>query len=296
MHPSVPRRAVRLVLALATTASLLAFPSIAAAAPKGTGVTFTLAPLIDTVSPNMSGAFQAVIRNAGPATLTHATFTATLDGATVDSVPAACSMDLTCDLGKLTAGDERTLLFVVTAPGSGGSIAINATLLVDAGQDNPSKDAFLDRHANISVNASRAFFGTWHGAGSALSGGITSSHQAASVKVPAVSFAYAAKLTEDSSAVCGKAGIGNAVDLQFADGEAVSPYLKVTVKYDSAARGDRTPANVKVVHRADDGTCNFLVKGCTTAGCYTAKWKGSGAHKKLVIEALLPHNGIVKGF
>ncbi|HET8776404.1 MAG TPA: hypothetical protein VFN76_01975 [Candidatus Limnocylindria bacterium] len=277
-------------------ASLLALPSLASAAPKGSGVSFTVTPLIDTVSPNMNGAFEAVIRNAGPATLTHATFTATLDGAAVGSVPAGCSMDLTCELGKLAAGDARTLRFVVKAHGSGGSVTIDATLLVDAGRGNPSMDAFFDRRANIAVNASSSFFGTWHGAGNALNGAISSGHQAASVNVPAVSFDYAATLAEATRAVCGKTGIGNAVDLQFADGEVVSPFLKVAVSYDSAARGDRTPSNVKVVHRSDDGTCTFLVKGCATAGCYTAKWKGSGAHKKLVIEVLLPHNGIVKGF
>jgi hypothetical protein len=116
------------------------------------------------------------------------------------------------------------------------------------------------------------------------------------VSVPAVGFAYPAELSEASGKVCGEQGIGQAVDMQFANGQSVLPnLLTVTVKYDATARGNRTPGNVGFVHLADNGACTTLVKGCATSGCFNAFWEGSGAGKKLVIVALLPSNGLGKG-
>jgi hypothetical protein len=292
MHPSVPRP-IRLVLVLATIASLLALPSLASAAPKGSGIQFTVTPLNTAVSPGMSAAFQVFVKNGGSATLTHATLTATASGA-VASPPAGCSASLVCDLGTLDSGAERTLVFVVAAPSS-GDVTLEARLQVDAGSGNPSQDAGL-KDAKISVNTSGAFFGTWHEANASLTGSIASDHQSALVSVPAVGFAYPAELSEASGKVCGEQGIGQAVDMQFANGQSVLPnLLTVTVKYDATARGNRTPGNVGFVHLADNGACTTLVKGCATSGCFNAFWEGSGPSKKLVIVALLPSNGLGKG-
>jgi hypothetical protein len=292
MHPSVPRP-IRLVLVLATIASLLALPSLASAAPKGSGIQFTVTPLNTAVSPGMSAAFQVFVKNGGSATLTHATLTATASGA-VASPPAGCSASLVCDLGTLDSGAERTLVFVVAAPSS-GDVTLEARLQVDAGSGNPSQDAGL-KDAKISVNTSGAFFGTWHGANASLTGSIASDHQSALVSVPAVGFAYPAELSEASGKVCGEQGIGQALDMQFANGQSLLPnLLTVTVKYDAEARGNRTPGNVGFVHEADNGDCTFLVKGCATAGCFNASWEGNGPSKKLVIVALLPSNGLGKG-
>jgi hypothetical protein len=292
MHPSVPRP-IRLVLVLATIASLLALPSLASAAPKGSGIQFTVTALNSAVSPNMSAAFQVFVKNGGSATLTHATLTATASGA-VTSLPAGCTSALVCDLGTLSSGSERTLVFVVAAPSS-GEVTLDAQLQVDAGSGNPSQDAG-SKDASINVDASDAFFGTWHGANASLTGAIKSDHQSASVSVPAVGFAYPAELSEVSGKVCGEQGIGQAVDMQFANGQSVLPnLLTVTVKYDATARGNRTPGNVGFVHLADNGACTTLVKGCATSGCFNAFWEGNGPTKKLVIVALLPSNGLGKG-
>jgi hypothetical protein len=292
MHPSVPRP-IRLVLVLATIASLLALPSLASAAPKGSGIQFTVTPLNTAVSPGMSAAFQVFVKNGGSATLTHATLTATASGA-VASPPAGCSASLVCDLGTLDSGAERTLVFAVAAPSS-GDVTLEARLQVDAGSGNPSQDAGL-KDAKISVNTSGAFFGTWHEANASLTGSIASDHQSALVSVPAVGFAYPAELSEASGKVCGEQGIGQAVDMQFANGQSVLPnLLTVTVKYDATARGNRTPGNVGFVHLADNGACTTLVKGCATSGCFNAFWEGSGPSKKLVIVALLASNGLGKG-
>lgn len=292
MHLSLPRP-VRIVFVLATIASLLAIPSVASAAPKGSGIAFTVTPLNSAVSPNMAAAFEVFVRNGGSATLTHATLTAEASGA-VTSRPAECSAALVCDLGTLTSGSERTLLFVVTAP-SAGSATLTARLQVDAGSGNPSQDS-LTRSGATSVNQSVAFFGTWHGANAALTGAIASGHQISSVSVPAVSFAYPAELSEASGKVCGSQGIGQALDMQFAAGQSVLPdFLVVTVKYDAEARGNRTPGNVGFVHQADNGSCTTLVKGCLTAGCFNAWWEGTGPDKLLVLEARLGSNGLGKG-
>ena len=66
MHPSVPRR-IRIVLVLATIASLLALPSFASAAPKGSGLTVVVNELTPVISPNMDGAFDVVVTNGGNA-------------------------------------------------------------------------------------------------------------------------------------------------------------------------------------------------------------------------------------
>jgi hypothetical protein len=292
MHPSVPRP-IRIVLVLATIASLLALPSLASAAPKGSGIQFTVTALNGEISPNMAGAFEVFVRNGGSATLTHATLTATPSGA-VTSAPAECNAALVCDLGTLASGDERTLLFVVTAP-STGAATLTALLQVDAGGGNPSRDADT-KGDSIPVNENGSFFGTWHGANAALTGAIASGHQTASVSVPAVSFAYPAELSEASGKVCGQQGIGQAIDMQLANGQSVLPnLLTVTVTYDATARGNRTPGNVGFVHQADNGDCTTLVKGCLTAGCFNAFWDGNGPDKKLVVVALLASNGLGKG-
>jgi hypothetical protein len=241
----------------------------------------------------MAAAFQVFVRNGGSATLTHATLTATASGAAM-SPDTECTAALVCDLGTLASGDERTLLFVVAAPSSGG-VTLTARLQVDAGSGNPSQDAGL-KSATINVDTSTAFFGTWHGANASLTGAIASGHQTASVSVPAVDFAYPAALSEASGKVCGEQGIGQALDMQFANGQSVLPdLLTVTVKYDDEARGNRTPGNVGFVHDPDNGPCTTLVKGCLTAGCFNAFWEGNGPTKKLVIVALLASNGLGKG-
>jgi hypothetical protein len=292
MHPSVPRP-IRTVLVLATIASLLALPSLASAAPKGSGIEFTVTASSDEVSSNMAAAFHVFVRNGGSATLTHATVTATPSGA-VTSAPAECTAALVCDLGTLASGAERTLLFVVAAPSS-GAVTLLAKLQVDAGSGNPSQDAGT-KADSVSVNESGSFFGTWHGANASLNAAISSDHQSASANVPAVGFAYPAELREASGKVCGEQGIGQALDMQFANGQSLLPnLLTVTVKYDAEARGNRTPGNVGFVHEADNGDCTFLVKGCATAGCFNASWEGNGPSKKLVIVALLPSNGLGKG-
>jgi hypothetical protein len=295
MRPSVPKP-IRLMIVLATIASLLSLPSAAAAAPKGSGVVFEIVRLTPAVSPSMDAAFEVFIRNGGKATLNHAVLTTSVTGATVESVPAGCNATtLVCDLGTLSAGDQRTLRFVVGASETAGSIDIVADLRVDAGGANPSLDAFTKRGA-IAIDASSTFFGGWQRAGNALSGGINNGHQSSSVSVPPVGFDYPAALAEDTGRVCGQRGIGTALDLTFANGDPVSPFLTVTVTYDAEVRGNRTPGNVSFVHENDDGECTFLVSGCETAGCFNAFWDGNGPDKNLVVVALLASNGRGKGF
>lgn len=294
MHPSVPRR-IRIVLVLATIASLLALPSFASAAPKGSGLTVVVNELTPAVSPNMDGAFDVVVTNGGNASLTHATLTVSAAG--VKSRPAECNANLVCDLGTLVSNDIRSLRFVVGA-GTGGTIFIRADLQVDAGTGNPSQDA-KPAEGTITVDTTGTLFGAWQGAGDPVDSDenafIANDHQTAAVTVPAVAFDYAAKLTMTDQRVCGEKGIGQAVDLQFADGKTVSGFLTVKVTYDATTRGNRTPGNVSFVHDPDIGDCTTLVKGCLTAGCFNAWWEGNGPAKLLVIEARLASNGLGKG-
>lgn len=297
MHPSVPRP-IRIVLVLATIASLLAIPSLASAAPKGSKLSVAVTALTPEVSPSMDGAFDVVVTNGGNASLTHALLTVTSTGGTVKSADASCNADLICDLGTLASKDVRTLRFVVGAPAT-GSVVLNADLQVDAGSGNPSQDA-TDGTATITVNESEAFFAAWQGAGDPLEledekAAIDNGHQRASVVVPAVVFDYAAQLTMNNERVCGERGIGQAVEMHFANGMPVEGFLTVTVKYDAEVRGNRTPGNVGFAHDPDNGPCTPMVKGCLTAGCFNAWWEGTGPDKLLVIEARLASNGLGKG-
>ena len=294
MHPSVPRP-IRTVLVLATIASLLALPSLASAAPKGSGLTVVVNELTPVISPNMDGAFDVVVTNGGNASLTHAMLTVTADGVT--SRPPACDSNLVCDLGTLVSKDVRSLRFVVGASAA-GTVPIRADLQVDAGRGNPSQDAKPGEGA-ITVDTTGTLFGGWQGAGDPIdtdeNAFIANGHQSAAVTVPAVAFDYAAKLTMADQRACGEKGIGQAVDMQFADGEPVSGFLTVKVTYDAETRGNRTPGNVGFVHEADNGDCTVLVKGCLTAGCFNAWWEGTGQDKLLVVEARLASNGLGKG-
>ena len=293
MHPSVPRP-FRILLVLATIASLLALPSLASAAPKGSKLTVVVTALTPQVSPNMDGAFDVVVTNGGNASLTHAALSIT--ASTVKSAPASCNADLVCDLGTLVAKDVRTLRFVV-GTGDDGSVGLRADLQVDAGSGNPSEDA-TSGQSSITVNTSDSFFAAWQTAGDPLddeNAEVNNGHQNALVTVPGVDFDYAALLTMNDDRVCNEKGIGQALDMHFANGRTVSGLITVTVKYDDEARGNRTPGNVGFVHDPDNGPCTTLVKGCLTAGCFNAFWEGNGPTKKLVIVALLASNGLGKG-
>ncbi|HJP70108.1 MAG TPA: hypothetical protein VJ975_00110 [Candidatus Limnocylindria bacterium] len=279
---------------LATIASLLALPSLASAAPKGSKLTVEVKPLTPAVSPNMDGAFDVVVTNGGNATLTHATLTVTADGVTVR--PESCDATLVCDLGTLVSKDVRSLRFVVGDVTE--AVSITARLQVDAGTGNPSQDA-KPGEGTITVDNTGLLFAGWQGAGDPVDtdehASITNSHQSAEITVPAVGFDYAARLAMADERVCGERGIGQAVEMHFADGQEVSDFLTVTVKYDAATRGNRTPGNVGFVHDPDIGGCTPMVKGCLTAGCYNAWWEGTGQDKLLVVEARLASNGLGKG-
>lgn len=293
MHPSVPP-SIRVVVVLAAIASLLAFPALTSAAPKGSGVAFDVRALIQKVSTNQAAAFEVSAVNNGSASLTHATLVPEVTGGALATLPAGCGgTPVTCDLGTLSSGDSRTLVFVVTAGQSAGSTAFTATLLVDAGGNNPSVDEFM-KTATVAVSNSPTFFGRWQSAGGPFGGSVGGGHQTATATVPAVGFAYRGTIEEVTGPVCGIAGIGNGVAMSLADNEPVDPFITVTITYDAEARGNRTPGNVNVIH---DGNCDQpLVSGCDSAGCFNARWEGNGRNKLLVVEALLPHNGIVKGF
>jgi hypothetical protein len=300
-----------MLVALATAAALLSLPASAAGAPRGTNATFTVTPLIEAVSTGQPGAFDVFVSNDGKATFTHTTFTGVLSSGAVLSAPAGCSIGGTivlCDLGKLAAGATATRRIVVGAPAAAGELSLAGTLTIDAAGNNPkasSRDTFSAGGA-IGVRSDADFFGRWQAAhGASLSfatAGVGGDNgQSTTVDVPPVGFDYPATVAETSDEiVCDGSeieGFGETVVLGIASGQAVDPYLIVTMTYDKATASGRTPHTVSVVHQRDDGTCQFPPRDCdeNEGFCFDAFWQGSGFHKKLVIEMQLPTNGRGRG-
>ena len=310
MNAHIPR-SIRAAIVLATAAAVLAIPFQVAAAPKGTRATFTVTPLIAAVSVGQPGAFEVFVRNDGPATFTHATLTGVAAGGSLASAPSGCTgsgPNVTCQLGKISKGQSRTLVLVFGAPAAAGSLNLNATLRVDAGSGNPSassEDVF-NRSAALSVRNDPDFFGRWqqaHNAAVSFTTGALggANHQSTSVVVPPVGFGYAANVEEiDDDIVCDGnpvGGIGQAVEMTVANGQAVNPYLEVKLTYDKTAADGKTPSTIEVVHQRDDGTCEFPPRDCddNEGFCYDAKWSGHGSSKKLIVTVQLPTNGRAKG-
>ena len=302
---------LRILVAIAMAAAVLGIPASAAAAPRGTKASFTVTPLIAAVSTGQPGAFDAFVSNNGTSTFTHATFVGVLSTGTVLSAPAGCTVGVavvSCDLGKLSAGASASRRIVVGAPAAAGTLTMEGTLSIDAAGNNPkasSRDTFVAGGA-IGVRSDANFFGRWqtaHGASvSFATAGVGGSNgQATLVDVPPVGVDYPATVEETGDeVVCGGSeidGFGKTVVLSVANGQAVFPYLTVTMTYDKTTANGRTPYTVGVVHQRDDGTCQFPPRDCEEheGFCFDAFWEGYGYHKKLVIEMQLPSNGRGRG-
>ena len=310
MVPSTSKR-VRIIAVLAAAISILTLAFPVAAAPRGTRATFTITPLIATVSGGQIAAIDVFARNDGQGTFTHATFVGTATAGTIADAPDGCAIagaTVTCSLGKLFSGESAALRILARAPNAAGTVTLSGVLTVDAGGDNSSassRDTFRAQ-ASIGVRTDPEFFGSWQPAHSntrtfatrGIGGGNT---QSTAVEVPPVEIAYPATIEETNAAiVCSGhpiGGFGKTVILTVANGDEVDPYLTWTMKYAKDAVGSRTPWTVSVVHQRDDGTCEFPPRGCHyhEGFCFDAFWQGYGDHKKLVIEMQLPANGRGRG-
>ncbi len=301
MHPSLPKS--RIVLALATTAALLASPMPSLGA-KGAALTADFTALIGAVSPNGQMAFSASFENPGPSNIAHLRFDGSVPGATFVSGTAPCQANgpgVGCALGNLAAGRSVKLTLLFNAPSSSGILTLDGAFSGDAGQNNSGaakRDTWTDPSVvNVTVNGSGDFFGSWqrsHGGQqtfqtSAISG---NNHQSTRVVVPAVTGDYPATINEVIGDVtCGTSAVGQAVDLSIANGAPVEPYLQVTLRLDAVAAEGRTPSSIGLLH-----DCEPVPAGCrkSVAPCYDASWERNGRDKVLVIVVQLPSNGRLK--
>lgn len=306
-------RPIRMLLVLATAATLLSMPALAAAGgkPRGTTATITIAPRIALVSVGGNAAFEITFTNNGNGTLTHPRFVGTAAGGDFVSGDTGCSgagADVTCTFDKLKKG--RSIVFtVVFETSDAGTLQLDGTMRVDSGRGNPnaaSKDTFT-ASASVDVTSSPEYFGSWQPAHSATktfaTGGTGSGNaQSTSVEVPPVGVAYPAIVSESGAPmICDGVvieGFGQAVDLSIANGDPVSPHLTLTLTYKKSAIGWIDADDVAFVHQDDAGNCSYPPRGCNSHNdgfCFDAKWKGHGWHKKLVITVELQHNGRGKG-
>ncbi|CAN5493347.1 hypothetical protein BH23CHL10_BH23CHL10_06910 [soil metagenome] len=310
MHPSFPK-GLRLVLVLATTAALLAFP-IPALGAKGAELTADVNAPITTVSTDGLMAFNATFTN-GNSTIAHLRFdgalrvgdtdTAALADATFDEGTAPCDgggATVQCDLGNLAGYATVSLTLYFIAPSSDGVLTFHGSFSGDAaqGKDGSAKvDTWSDRE-RVTVNGSGDFFGSWQRSHSgqqtlqtkAISG---NNHQSTQVKVPGFGEDYAASISEtDDPTTCNGSvidGVGQAVDLSIADGADVA--LVVTLRLDAVAAQGQTPGSIGLLH-----DCDPIPSNCRkNAGfCYDASWERNGRDKVLKVVVQLPHNGRLK--
>lgn len=303
MHPSFPK-SLRLVLVLATTAALLAFPASALGA-KGANLTADFDALIGAVSPNGQMAFSASFDNPGPSTIAHLRFDGSVPGATFVSGTAPCMVNgagVGCDLGNLAAGGSVKLTLLFNAPSSSGILAFNGAFSGDAGQDNlgaAKRDTWTDPTVvKVTVDGSGDFFGSWqrsHGGERTYQTAAVSviNHQSTQVKVPRFGEDYAASISEtDDPTMCNGAvinGVGQAVDLSIADGADVA--LEVTLRLDAVAAEGRAPGSIGLLH-----DCELVPADCrkNVAPCYDASWERNGRDKVLKVVVQLPSNGRLK--
>ena len=298
MHPSFPK-SLRTALVLTTTAALLAFP-IPALGAKGVDLTADIEALIETVSPGGQVAYRATFDNTGTSTVAHLRFDGTLPGASFVSATGPCSGDgsaVGCDFGNLASGASVTLTAFFTAPSSDGMHTFEGAFSGDAGQGNgqAAKDDTWSKSVPVTVDASGDFFGSWqrsHGQSVTFQTQTISvnNHQSTGVVVPAFAGDYAATIREvEDTETCDIDGIGQAVDLDIANGEPID--LEVTLRLDAVAAEGRTPGSVGLLH-----DCQPVPSNCrkNAAPCYDASWERNGRDKILVIEVQLPSNGRLK--
>jgi Tfp pilus assembly major pilin PilA len=298
MHPSFPK-SLRIVIVLATTAALLAFP-IPALGAKGVDLTADIDALIETVSPGGQTAYRASFDNTGTSTIAHLRFDGTLPGGTFVSATGPCGgggSAVGCDFGNLASGESVTLIAFFTASSNGGVLTFNGAFSGDARQNNQgaAKDDTWQGSVKVTVDASGDFFGSWqrsHGKEvtfqtQTISG---NNHQSTRVDVPAFVGDYPASIREvEDATTCGIDGVGQAVDLDIAGGEPID--LTVTLRLDAVAAEGRTPGSVSVLH-----DCEPVPSNCqkNAAPCYDASWERNGRDKILVIKIQLPSNGRLK--
>lgn len=301
-------RSARLAIVVAVSAALLASPMTTLAHGWGGGYRADLDvnALIGTVSGGQDVAFDVVLRSDGSDPFDNVKLSLAAPGGTFVSGPAGCSgsgATATCQLGKLRAGKTLTLRFVFSAPASAGTLKLTAELKHKSWH---WWKTVLEASGSASVVNDPNFFGGWQSAHvtsvSFATGTGSDNGQTSQVVMPPTGFGYPAQLAElDGAIVCGSkvySGFGDAVDMTFANGQEVEPFLTLTLTYNKDAIGWRDADRIKFVHQRDDGTCQFPPRGCNKWNdgfCFDAWWSGHGHSKKLTIRVELPSNGRGKG-
>lgn len=304
-RPSSRRQFLAVAVTLAAVLGALPFQS-ALAAPRGTQAAASILPLLGVVSAGQTAAFDATLTSSGTATLANLRFDGSVsNGAQVLSANAPCAIDgpdIHCTLPSLAGGASLTVRVLVTAPAGAGQLQFAGAFSAEGGRSNPggSVDTW-PASASLAVSNSADLLSRWQQA----HGSITlptvghADEQLTKVSVPPVGYGYAALVRHgDDAIVCGAetiAGIGQTVTAAIAGGS--SP-IRLEIAYDRDVLDRTTPSTIEVVHQLDDGTCEFPPRNCRShAGfCYDAKWQGSGANKKLVLQVQLPHNGKARGY
>lgn len=307
MRLRMPRH-VRLLVVLATAAAILITPLTALAHGGGhqQRADLKVTPLIGTVSGGQPVAFDVVLRSDGSDPFDDVRLSLSAPGGTLVSAPPGCTgsgSTASCQLGKLKSGQTRTLRFTFSAPASAGTLKLTAEL---KHKSHWSWKTVLKASGSASVVNDPEFFGGWQAAHtttvSFATGTGSGNGQTSQVVMPPTGFGYPAQLAElDEAIVCGTKvyqGFGDAVDMTFANGEKVEPFLTLTLTYTKDAIGWRDEHKIKFVHQRDDGTCQFPPRGCNKWNdgfCFDASWSGHGSSKKLTIRVELPSNGRGKG-
>jgi hypothetical protein len=295
------------MVALSTTVAILSTPfSVLAHGGGYSSADLDVTPLIGTVSGGQPVAFSVVLKSDGSDPFDNVKLSLSAPGGTLVSAPSGCSgsgSSASCQLGKLYAGKTRTLQFIFTAPAAAGTLKLTAELKHKVWG---YWKTVLKASGTASVVNDPDFFGGWQTAHatsvSFATGAGSGNGQTSQVVMPPTGFGYPASLAElDEAIVCGSKvyqGFGEAVDMTFANGQEVEPFLTLTLTYKKDAIGWRDVYKIKFVHQRDDGTCQFPPRGCNKWNdgfCFDAWWSGYGSSKKLTIRVELPSNGRGKG-
>ncbi len=191
-------------------------------------------------------------------------------------------------------------------------MTFTATFSSDARQNNvkaAKRDTWGPLSDTATVDASAEVFGRWQEPhGSLTFPSVGGAFQSTTVDVPAVGNGYAALVQHrneivECTNVTDLTGLGLAVDLAVNNGN--SP-VTVTIAYSSEATGNTPPTQIGIVHQHsvgpdDEGVCVFPVRGCAANaghpdGCFDVTTQGNGKNRTVIVTALLPHNGRIKGF
>jgi len=307
------QRSLRALVAILTLAALLSLP-LQAFGAKGAGLTASVDTLSSKVTVNQLVAWRVTFNNSGKSAISGLQFTGSVAGPG-QAVPAdfywatppcdGADQFASCSFGTLPAGGNLNLVFVFEALVT-SNLTFSGTFSAEAKNGTPGakQDTWATGQSEpVDVRGTdEEFYGGWQveGVDTTLGFAVNGASQKSALFVPAVDDQYWVAFGHINANVdCGSTtytGYGLAVDLSVNNGD--SP---VSVIIDFAPQPGLNASTVQIVHKLDDGTCEFPPKvvGCATSGltlCYEPFTIGSGPDRFVRVFVQLESNGRLKGW